>query len=337
MYTILATAHDYELGGSTLDKIVIDHFAKEFIKKHKTDPRENERGLAKLKLEGEATRKALSLGANATLSIESLADGIDYGSTINRTRFELLSNKVFAQFTSLIEQVIKKADLDVLDIDEVIFSGGTSHTPKIALLARSIFPETTKIWAPSTETTAINPSELSARGAAIQASLIQEFETEDIEQSIHPMVTATPHLSKAIGVEFSSGDAVEFKPLLSTETALPARRVAQYNVPKDGGDVLIRVCEGVRDIKVTKPEPKPKEEKAAEDEEDSDFDSEDEEEETREIVWKTESPIAELAVKGVKASGKVELMVHINADLGLQITAREVGGQSAVRGAVESP
>lgn len=119
MYTILATAHDYELGGAQLDKIIIDHFAKEFMKKHKTDPRENARGLAKLKLEGEATRKALSLGTNATLSIESLADGIDYGSTVNRTRYELLSGKVFAQFTGLIDQVVKKAGLDVLDIDEV--------------------------------------------------------------------------------------------------------------------------------------------------------------------------------------------------------------------------
>ncbi|KAL4785914.1 heat shock protein 70 family [Aspergillus varians] len=336
MYTILATAHDYELGGATLDKIIIDHFAKEFIKKHKTDPREDVRGLAKLKLEGEATRKALSLGTNATLSIESLADGIDYSSTINRTRYELLSNKVFAQFTGLIEQVIKKADLDVLDIDEVIFSGGVSHTPKIAQLARNIFPEKTKILAPSVETTAINPSELSARGAAIQASLIQEFETEDISQSMHPMVTATPHLNNAIGVEFTSGDAVEFLPLLNTETALPARRVAQYNVPKDGGDVLIRVVEGAREIKVTKPEPKPKEENPK-DEDDSDFDSDDEEEETREVIWKTEKPIAELAVKGVKAKGKVELMIHIDTNLGLQITAREVGGQSAVRGAVESP
>ncbi|OJJ56913.1 hypothetical protein ASPSYDRAFT_47193 [Aspergillus sydowii CBS 593.65] len=340
MYTTLATAHDYELGGSTLDKIIIDHFAKEFMKKHKTDPRENARGLAKLKLEGEATRRALSLGTNATLSIESLADGVDYGSTINRTRYELLSGKVFSQFTGLIEQVIQKAGLDVLDIDEVVFSGGVSHTPKIAHLARSIFPEKTKILAPALETTAINPSELAARGAAIQASLIQEFETEDIEQSMHPMVTATPHLNNAIGVEFTSGDAVEFLPLLNTETALPARRVAQYNVPKDGGDVLVRVVEGVREIKVTKPEPKPKEEKpkADDDEDDSDFDSdEDEEDEIREVIWKTEKPIAELAVKGVKANGKVELMIHINADLGLQITAREVGGQNAVRGAVESP
>ncbi|GFF45475.1 ribosome-associated complex subunit SSZ1 [Aspergillus udagawae] len=342
MYTILATAHDYELGGATLDQIVIDHFAKEFIKKHKTDPRENARGLAKLKLEGEATRRALSLGTNASLSIESLADGIDFSSTINRTRYELLSGKVFAQFTRLIEQVVQKAELDVLDIDEVIFSGGTSHTPKIAQLVRNMFPEKTQILAPSTSASAINPSELAPRGAAIQASLIQEFDKEDIEQSIHPMVTATPHLRNAIGVEFVHGETVEFKPLLNAETALPARRIAQYSAPKDGGDVLVRVCEGVREIKVTKPEPKPKEDKPAKDEddedEDSDFDSdEDEEEEIREIVWKTEKPIAELAVKGVKAGSKVELMVHVNADLGMQITAREVGGQNAVRGAVESP
>jgi molecular chaperone DnaK (HSP70) len=335
MYTILATAHDYELGGASLDQIIIDHFAKEFMKKHKTDPRENARGLAKLKLEGEATRKALSLSSNAQLSIESLVDGVDYGSTVNRTRFELLAGKVFAQFTDLIQQVVKKAELDVLDINEVIFSGGVSHTPKLAQLVSNIFPETTTVLAPATSTTAINPSELSARGAAFQASLVQEFEHEDIEQSIHPMVTVTPHLTKAIGVEFTSQSDVTFQPLLSAETALPARRIAQYSAPKEGGDVLVRVCEGARDIKVTKPEPKAKEEKPAQDEDDSDFDSEDdEEEETREIVWKTEKPVAELAVKGVKANGKIEVMVHVNPDLGLQIAVREVGSQNAVRGAV---
>ncbi|KAJ5174785.1 Ribosome-associated complex subunit SSZ1 [Penicillium canariense] len=334
IYTILATAHDYELGGASLDQVIIDHFAKEFMKKHKTDPREDPRGLAKLKHEGEGTRKALSLSANAQLSVESLVDGIDYGSTVNRTRFELLSGKVFAQFTGLIEQVVKKAELDVLDIDEVIFSGGASHTPKIAQLTANIFPEKTTILAPSTSNSAINPSELSARGAAFQASLVQEFDREDIEQSIHPMVTVTPHLSKAIGVEFISNTESTFQPLLNAETALPARRIAQYTAPKEGGDVLVRVCEGAREIKVTKPEPKSKEEKAA-DEEDSDFDSDEEEEEDiREIVWKTEKPVAELAVKGVKAGGKVEIMIHVNPDLGLQIAVREVGGSTAVRGAI---
>ena len=119
MYSILSTAHDYETAGTQLDQVLIDHFAKEFIKKHKTDPRQNERSLAKLKLEAEATKKALSLGSSASLSVESLADGMDFSSTINRTRYELLGAKVFSGFIRLIEEAVRKADLDILDIDEV--------------------------------------------------------------------------------------------------------------------------------------------------------------------------------------------------------------------------
>lgn len=119
MYSILATAHDYELGGAQLDQVLIDHFAKEFIKKHKTDPRENARSLAKLKLEAEAVKKSLSLSSSATLSVESLAEGHDFNSTVNRARYELLAGKVFGNFIQLIEDAVKKADLDVLDIDEV--------------------------------------------------------------------------------------------------------------------------------------------------------------------------------------------------------------------------
>ncbi len=190
MYTVLATAHDYEFAGVALDKVLMDHFAKEFMKRHAgVDPRNNARSLAKLKLEAEATKKALSLGANASFSVESLAEGIDYASTINRLRYETIARSVFEGFNRLIEGVVKKAGFDVLDIDEVILSGGTSHTPRIANNLRAIFPESTTILAPSTSATAINPSELQARGAALQASLIQEYEAEDIDQSTHAAVT----------------------------------------------------------------------------------------------------------------------------------------------------
>jgi len=131
-----------------------------------------------------------------------------------------------------------------------------------------------------------------------------------------------------------------FRPIVSAETALPARRIAQYAAPKEGGDVLVRVCEGTRDIKVTKPEPKPKDEKDAdegEDEDDEDFDSDEEEEEIREVVWKVTKPITEIAVKGVKSGGKVEVTININSDLGMQIMAREVGAKGGVRVAVEAP
>lgn len=344
LYTILATSHDYEFAGVHLDQVLMDHFAKEFMKRNaNVDPRENSRSAAKLRLESEAAKKALSIGTNASFSVESLADGIDFQSTINRLRYETIARNIFAGFNRLVEGVIKKAGLDVLDVDEVILSGGTSHTPRVASNLRSIFPESTIIQAPSTSSSAINPSELQARGAALQASLIQEYESDDIEQSTHPVVTTVKHVSNAIGAVSSSDDGTEtFIPIVAPETAVPARRAVHFGAPKDGGDVLVKIVEGNTHIKVTKPAPKQKEngtknEDEGEDEEDSDFDDSDEEEDTREKEWKIGSTLAEAAVKGVKKGGKVEVTVNVAGDLGVTVTAREVGGKGGVRGMLKAP
>ncbi|KAI4152071.1 MAG: hypothetical protein LQ341_000774 [Variospora aurantia] len=352
MYSILSTSHDYETGGAQLDQVLIDHFAKEFLKKNKnsTDPRENPRGLAKLKLEAEATKRALSIGATASLSVESLSDGVDFSSTINRTRYDMLASKIFTSFTALIQEAVRKAELDILDINEVILSGGTSHTPRIATNLRSLFPQTTSILSPSTSPTAINPSDLSCRGAAIQASLIQEFEKDDIEQSTHPMVTVTPHLRRAIGVLVvsESPDKGVFKPLVEAETAVPLRRAGEVAVPKNGGDVIIKICEGFGEIKVTKPPPKQKGGKqtngksgsdADDDEVSEEDDSEEEQDDIREKAWKVGAVLAETAIKGVKKGGRVEVSVTVNGDLSVSVTAREVGGKAGagVRGILEKP
>lgn len=343
MYTILATAHDYDYAGCHLDTVLMDHFAKEFIKWNSIDPRKETRSLAKLKLEAEACKKALSIGTNASFSVESLAEGIDFASTINRLRYETIGRKVFEGFTRLVEGVIKKAELDVLDVDEVILSGGTSHTPKIASNMRSIFPETTKILAPSTTPTAINPSELQSRGAALQASLIQEYESEDIEQSTHPAVTTVKHLTNAIGVLAISEDEKKgiFTPIIAAETAVPARRTIHIATPKEGGDVLIKVVEGGSHIKVTKPEPKAKSNGAkvadANSDDSEDESSEEEEEEKREKVWRVGKVLAEAAVKAVKKGGKVEVMINVAGDLSIMVTAREIGGKGGLRGQVPAP
>lgn len=345
IYTLLATLHDYEVSGFKFDQVLIDYFAKEFMKKHKAagDPREDERALAKLKLESEAVKKALSIGSTANFSVESLIGGIDFTATINRTRYDLLGNKLFAAFTRLVTHAVEKANLDPLDISEIILAGGNAHTPKVASAVASAFPESTKVIAPSTSSTAINPSELPVRGAAIQASLIQEFELEDIEQSTHPMVTVTPHLSHAVGVLCISGDDANgvFHAVVEAETSLPVRRTATIATPREGGDVLIKIVEGSRHIKVTKPEPKPKAEKKegnSEDEDsddDDDDDESDEEEELREKTWKVGQTLAEAAIRGVAKGGKVEVQINIAADLSINTIIREVGGKGGVRGAVQ--
>lgn len=345
IYTILATVHDYEVTGAHLDQVLVDYFAKEFMKKHKSagDPREDARGLAKLKLECEAVKKALSIGSSASFSVESLIGGIDYTATINRTRYDLLGNKIFAAFSRLVLHAVEKAELDPLDITEIILAGGNAHTPKVASTVGAAFPETTTILAPSTSPTAINPSELAVRGAAIQASLIQEFELDDIEQSTHPMVTVTPHLAHAVGVLCISGDESTgvFHPIVDAETPLPVRRTAIIATPREGGDVLIKLAEGLRHIKVTKPAPKPKQEKAEDDDDDddddSDDDSEEEEEELREKTWKIGKVLSEAALRGIKKGGKVEVQINISAELGVNAIYREVGGKGGVRGILQAP
>ncbi|KAL1900710.1 Hsp70 protein that interacts with Zuo1p [Ceratocystis pirilliformis] len=332
MYTILATAHDYEFAGAQLDNVLIEHFSKEFIKKYQKDPRTNERALSKLKLEAENCKKALSLGTNASFSIESLIDGLDFASTINRLRYEMLSRKVFDGFNRLVEGVIAKAGLDVLDIDEVIMSGGTSHTPRIANNLAGLFPETTVVQAPATEVTAINPSELPARGAALQASLIQEFDQEDVEQSTHAAVTTVNHISNAIGALSTDAHGKEvFTPIVLPETAVPARRIVHLSTPAEGGDVLVKIVEGNTHIKVTQPEPKPQAEKA---EDDSDEDSEEEEEDIREKVWKVGATLAEAAIRGSKKGGKIEVSITIAEDLTTTFAVREVGAKGGVRGTI---
>ena len=349
MYTILATAHDYEFAGAALDKVLMDHFAKEFMKRHAgVDPRSNARSLAKLRLESEGTKKALSLGTNASFSVESLAEGFDFASTINRLRYEMIGRPVFEGITRLIEGAVGKAGLDVLDVDQVILSGGTAHTPRIAANLAAIFPESTDILAPSTTPSAINPSELQARGAALQASLIQEYDAEDIDQSTHPAVTTVKHITNAIGVVTvgESGEDEGFTPVVHPETAVPARRTVRIAAPKDGGDVMVRVVEGNTHIKVTKPEPKPQVEKKPngvqvedakesgdeDSDDDSDEESDEEEEEKREKVWKTGDALAEAAIRGVKKGSQIEVTINVMADLGVTVTAREVGAKGGVRG-----
>ncbi|KAG0633221.1 Hsp70 protein-domain-containing protein [Tuber brumale] len=195
--------------GQKLDEVLVDHFSKDFIKKHKVDPG-NERSLAKLRLEAGGTKRTLSLGTSASISIELGNE---------------LSAKVFDQIVSLVENVVKKAEL------------GPFWT-----LARS-----GACKSPETLTTVLHPSELSAYGASIQASLIAEFDKEDIEQSTHSAVTVAPHLSHPIGVII--GEDNSFRTMPEAQTAIPAQRIAQFDV-QSNGDVVVRICGGYDTIKV---------------------------------------------------------------------------------------
>lgn len=120
MYTILIKSHSHDLApGAALDEVLYAHFSAEFKKKTKLDTNNDAKARMKLMLEAESVKKSLSASSSANASVESLMDGIDFKSSINRIRFDLLAKKVYQQIADFALGAVKKAGLEAIDIDEV--------------------------------------------------------------------------------------------------------------------------------------------------------------------------------------------------------------------------
>ena len=144
-----------------------------------------------------------------------------------------------------------------------------------------------------------------------------------------------PHLSKDIGVAI--GDS--FYPLFPAQTAIPARKVATFPAPAEGGDVVVKFAEGSREIVKTVLEKEPKPEKTEDDDEEDDSDddfSDDEPEEVKERKVKVERVFAEGLLKGLEKGQEVEVTVTVTAEGAVNVAVRASGTQNGIRGSVEA-
>lgn len=127
---------------------------------------------------------------------------------------------------------------------------------------------------------------------------------------------------------------------------MPLRRAGEFALPVNGGDVIVKICEGISSIKVSKPPPKEKQKQTNgntgdddDDISDEDESEEEEPEDVREKIWTVGTVLAETTIRGTKKGGRVEVSVTVNGDLTVLVTAREVGGKAGagVRGMLERP
>lgn len=320
--TLLATEHSTKLGGIELDQALIDFFAADFQKKFKSDAKKTEKSYSKLAAAAMITKKTLSNVQTANVSVDSLADGFDYMSSINRLRFELVGRKVFSEMAQFIEALVKKAGLETLDIESVLLVGGTSNIPKVANTLALIFPESTEIYAPAFDSKLPNPNELNCRGAAIQASLIAGFDAEEIHESLEPVVVNTEHIQAPIGIKDTEG---KFTTILSRETAYPIKKSISFTSASD--NVEIEFYEGKHTIKETIVEP----EKYSDDEEDEE-DEEEEPEVIKEVEYVPGTLLGKMVLNGVGSGKKVDVIVQIDKDGKMRLTGRS--GNIVVKGEV---
>merc|ERR1712213_138218 len=95
IFEVKSTAGDTHLGGEDFDNRMVDHFVKEFQRKHKKDISQNKRAVRRLRTACERAKRTLSASAQANIEIDSLFEGIDFYTSITRARFEELCSDLF--------------------------------------------------------------------------------------------------------------------------------------------------------------------------------------------------------------------------------------------------
>jgi molecular chaperone DnaK (HSP70) len=109
VFEVVSTAGDTHLGGEDFDQKLTEHFVKMFKKKNQVDLRKDPRAFQKLKSEVEKAKRDLSSVHQVKITIEGIADGIDFSETITRAKFEELCNELFKKTLKPVQQVLDDA------------------------------------------------------------------------------------------------------------------------------------------------------------------------------------------------------------------------------------
>ncbi|KAJ3677039.1 hypothetical protein LUZ60_002763 [Juncus effusus] len=162
LFEVKATAGDTHLGGEDFDRM-LDHFAKEFKRKHKKDITCNARALRRLKSACERAKIALSVATLTTVQVDGLYEGIDFSSKISRARFDELNMDLFSRCMELVARCLTDAKIEKQSIDDVVLVGRSTRIIKVQQLLQDCFEGKDLCRS-------INPDEAVAYGAAAQAA-----------------------------------------------------------------------------------------------------------------------------------------------------------------------
>ncbi|ETE72053.1 Heat shock 70 kDa protein 1A/1B, partial [Ophiophagus hannah] len=165
IFEVKATAGDTRLGGEDFDKRLVTYLAEEFKKKHRRDLHQDKKALQRLKTAAERAKCTLSSCTSASISVDSLFQGVDFHTTLTRARFEDLCTDLFRATLKPLERALRDAKMSKGDIKDIVLVGGSTRIPKIQKLLKDFFngKELNK---------GIHPDEAVAYGAAVQAAIL---------------------------------------------------------------------------------------------------------------------------------------------------------------------
>ncbi|MBI5018995.1 molecular chaperone DnaK [Candidatus Gottesmanbacteria bacterium] len=231
VYEVKATNGDTHLGGDDFDKKILDYLAEEFKKEHGVDLRKDNQALQRLRDAAEKAKIELSSSMEAEVNLPFITQGKDgplhLVVKITRAKLESIVLDLIQKSIEPVKKCLADAKLKVSDINEVVMVGGMTRMPKVIEVVKEFFGKEPNA--------SVNPDEVVAIGAAVQAGVL----SGDVKDVV--LLDVTP---LTLSVETLGGVST---PMITRNTTVPTSKTEIYSTAADNQtSVEINVLQGER-------------------------------------------------------------------------------------------
>jgi molecular chaperone DnaK len=230
---VRSTAGDTHLGGDDFDRRLVDYFADEFRKSNGIDLRDDPQALQRLFEAAEKAKIELSSVTQTQVSlpfITATASGPQHlNLNLMRSTFEQLTADLVERTMGPVQQAMNDAKVTADDIDEVILVGGSTRIPAVQALVR-------RLTGGKDPNMTVNPDEVVAIGAAVQAAIIKGDVKDVLLLDVTPL---------SLGLETLGGVMTK---VIERNTTIPARRTEVFSTAEDNQSAVdVVVLQGERE------------------------------------------------------------------------------------------
>ncbi|KAK4605345.1 hypothetical protein RGQ29_013423 [Quercus rubra] len=233
VFEVLSTSGDTHLGGDDFDKRIVDWLAASFKRDEGIDLLKDKQALQRLTETAEKAKMELSTLTQTSISlpfITATADGPKHiETTITRAKFEELCSDLLDRLKTPVENSLRDAKLSFKDIDKVILVGGSTRIPAVQDLVKKLTGKDPNVT--------VNPDEVVALGAAVQAGVLSGDVSDIVLLDVSPL---------SLGLETLGGVMTKIIP---RNTTLPTSKSEVFSTAADGQtSVEINVLQGEREF-----------------------------------------------------------------------------------------